>query len=401
MTERIGESKPRDAARAGLSGLLLIVFIDALSYSMILPLLPFLVMKAGGSAWSGGLVAAVHALAAAAGAPVLGTLSDKFGRRAMLLLTLAGTAIGYGLLIVSASIPALLAARAFSGAMAGNMGVVTAGIADITSDDQRARGMGLSMAFWALGFVAGPFLSAVLSGLAGTADVLIPALAACGATCLSWLFVAITLRDARPARFGANDAHGREEDRSEVWHLLGLLTALAFCQSGLVSMTGFWAASTHHWGPRQVSLLMLWAAFGVVAFQVLLVGRLARRFGDLDTLAIGLALTCSGCAALMLAPMSLVILAIAVPLMFGGITMGQAMANTRLSRISSAGRRGSRMGRATAASAIGRVIGPAAGGALFVALGPLAIYGAVIAVSGAGIASRLAARAGDTNGPIA
>jgi predicted MFS family arabinose efflux permease len=373
-----------------LWGLLAVVFIDALSYSMIMPLLPFLVMRGGGDAWWGGLVVTIHALAAAISSPILGTLYDRFGRRRILLLTLAGSIVAYGLLVVSTSIGALLAVRAFSGLMAGNLGIVSAGIADVTSDDQRARAMTLSSVAWSLGFVVGPGLGAILSGLAGTSIVLLPALAAAAASLLSLVLVVFTLHDAthREPSYVQED----EDQKGGIERLLlGYLAALALCMSGLVSMAGFWAKSIHGWGPNQVSLLLVWASLGIVGLQVVLVVRLARRFGELNTLAFGLLLTFAGCAGLIAAPKSIIMVIVAAPLVFGGITIGQTMANTRLSRLSS-DRRGARMGRATAVSALGRVVGPAAGGAIFVGIGPLAVYGAVMAMVVLMALSRLVAQ---------
>lgn len=376
------------SGRLALGGLLTVVFIDALSYSMIVPLLPFIVMKAGGNAWWGGLIATIHALAAACSAPFLGRLSDKYGRRVLLILTLLGTLLGYGLLVTAHSIAALLTVRAFSGLMAGNMGIVSAGIADVTTDESRARGMSLQTATWALGFVVGPALSAILSGMHSADVVTPPSVAAALATSLSLLLVVFAFRNGPNHQHGESAVPETSEPSAQDLSLLAYLFVLALCQSGLVSMTGFWAASIHAWGAKEVSLLMLWASLGIILFQVGLVARLAHRFGELKTLAIGLLLTLSGCAALLVAPKSIVVLAVAAPLMFGGITMGQAMANTRLSRISSVGR-GGRMGRATSAAALGRVVGPMIGGGLFTALGPLAIHGAVMTVTGLGAAHQL------------
>jgi|CXWL01.1.fsa_nt_gi predicted MFS family arabinose efflux permease len=378
---------------SALWGLLGVVFIDALSYSMIMPLLPFLVLEAGGDAWWGGLIATIHALAAAIAAPFLGALSDRFGRRTLLLTTAIGALIAYGLLIVSTSIGALLAVRALSGAMAGNLGIVSAGIADVTSEEQRARGMTLSSAAWSLGFVVGPGLAAVLSGLGGTPLMLAPAAVAAGATLISFVFVALTVPDAKPlqAREAAPERESQDVETEIV--LLGYLTALAVSMSGLVSMAGFWAASAHNWGPKQVSLLLLWSSLCIVALQVLLVVRLARRYGELNTLVFGLVLTLIGCGALIAAPHSVAVVIVAAPLIFAGITIGQTMANTRLTRLSSE-HRGARMGRATAASSLGRVVGPTAGGAVFVGFGPLAIFGAVMGVSAVLLLTRLFAREG-------
>ncbi|MGH8431803.1 MAG: MFS transporter, partial [Solimonas sp.] len=166
------------------------------------------------------------------------------------------------------------------------------------------------------------------------------------------------------------------------------LTVLALCMSGLVSMAGFWAAAIHDWGPNQVSWLLLWSSLCIVVLQVGLAVRLARRFGELNTLVFGLLLTIVGCVSLIVAPKSVLVVIIAAPLVFAGITFGQTMANSNLSRLS-ADQRGARMGRATAVSALGRVVGPTAGGAVFVGFGPLAMFGAVMALAALMVLSRL------------
>jgi DHA1 family tetracycline resistance protein-like MFS transporter len=146
-----------------LFSVFLIVFIDLLGFSIILPLLPFYAETFGASPTVVGLLVAIYAAAQMVGSPILGRLSDKFGRRPILLVSIFGSALGFIFLGIANSLLVLFFARFFDGITGGNISVAQAYITDVTDEKNRSRGLGLIGAAFGLGFIIGPALGGVLS----------------------------------------------------------------------------------------------------------------------------------------------------------------------------------------------------------------------------------------------
>lgn len=180
------------------------VFVDLLGFGLILPLLPYYADAYGASPFVVGLLAASYAAAQLVGAPVLGRLSDRYGRRPILLISIAGTVVGFLLLgfaeplgralagdssvaTINAIIVAILfASRIIDGVSGGNISVAQAYITDVTDDENRARGLGLIGAAFGLGFVIGPALGGALSAGGRYA---VPASVAAAIAALNWFAV--------------------------------------------------------------------------------------------------------------------------------------------------------------------------------------------------------------------
>ena len=146
-----------------LSSIFLIVFIDLLGFSLILPLLPYYAETFGASPFITGLLVAVYAAAQLIGAPLLGRLSDRLGRRPVLLVSIAGNLIGFIILAMANSLWILFFARILAGLTGGNISVAQAYISDVTDQSNRAKGLGLIGAAFGLGFIIGPALGGILS----------------------------------------------------------------------------------------------------------------------------------------------------------------------------------------------------------------------------------------------
>lgn len=146
-----------------LFAILLVVFIDLLGFSLILPLLPYYAKTFSASDTQIGLLTASYAAAQLIGAPILGRLSDRYGRRPILLISVAGNALGYVLLGLSQSLVMLFAARILAGATAANISVAQAYISDVTDAKNRSKGLGMIGAAFGLGFIIGPAFGGLLS----------------------------------------------------------------------------------------------------------------------------------------------------------------------------------------------------------------------------------------------
>jgi DHA1 family tetracycline resistance protein-like MFS transporter len=181
--------------RSSLAIVYLTVFIDLLGVGIILPVLPFYAQNFGASGLAVGATLALYSAMQLVSSPLLGALSDRVGRRPVLLVSLAGSAISLALTGLAGSLPVLLLTRALAGLFGGAIGTAQAYVADVTPPAERARAMGLIGAMTGLGFIFGPALGASLSqfGL-GTAAFVAAGLAA-GNFLLAWFF----LPESRPA----------------------------------------------------------------------------------------------------------------------------------------------------------------------------------------------------------
>src|SRR5471032_2444028 len=167
----------------------LTIFVNLVGFGIIIPLLPFYAQTFGASPLVIGLLFAVFSLCQLVAAPALGDLSDRYGRRPILIFSLLGTVVSFVMLAVAHSIAMLFAARVVDGLSGGNISTARAYVADITEPKDRARAFGLIGAAFGLGFIIGPALSGVLAQHSITA----PIWAAAGITLIATLMAAFWL----------------------------------------------------------------------------------------------------------------------------------------------------------------------------------------------------------------
>jgi len=386
------ERPPRSGAVGGvdlsLGALASVYLLDSLSYSLMLPLLPFILEGYAAGAIEGGALIATHALFTALSGPLLGGLSDRIGRKQVIAGTVLGAAASYLIFGMSRSLTMLFVARALAGAMAGNLGVIRAAAADRSSIDSRAKVMGVINAAGAMGFVLGPALGALI-GPRGNATTWWVGLVGGAAAGLALTMVLVCYREARQAP-SPPVPDGFSPGRSRPfaldgwrWQLLGLIGVAAMAEAGLVSVTPFLASLALAWTPRQVGILFLWVAIFIVVTQLTVVPRLAKAAGDRRALVLALTLCAGVLVALVLASHSVTVLVIGAPLLFFGITAIQTVCLSCLSKIAEPTERGTLLGVASSASSAGRILGPALCGVLFVRAGPTAPYGLMAAAIGA------------------
>ena len=177
----------------------LIVFVDLLGFGIILPLLPYYVESLGAGPLTIGFLAATYSFFQLISSPILGELSDKFGRRPILLFSIGGTALSFLLLGIANSIPILFLSRIIDGISGGNISTAQAYIADITSKENRTQGMGMMMAAFSLGFILGP----AIGGLLSVYGYAVPAFAAAAvsilATLLTYFFLPESIKNKAPS----------------------------------------------------------------------------------------------------------------------------------------------------------------------------------------------------------
>ena len=359
--------------------LFLIVFIDLIGFGIIIPLLPFYGEFYQASPEMVGLLMATYSFTQFLAAPFWGRLSDRIGRRPVLLVSLAGASAAYVWLGLAESLWTLFAARAVGGAMAGNISAAFAYVADITTRENRAKGMGTIGAAFGLGFIAGPAIGGILAGSDPVnADFRTPAFAAAALSVTALIMAIATLKESLSAEIRQRLAQQPPKKRLAMFRealdrpvigLLLLLTCLAtFVFAGLESTFAMWSRRQFGWGPQQNGYLFAFIGLLSALIQGGLIGRLARRFGEARLVVQGAVALAIGIA---LIPFStnVVVLVLAMSLAGYGFSIISPSLNSLISLQSSEDEQGGIMGVTRSASTMARFIGPAWAGLLFGGLG--------------------------------
>src|SRR6266700_2374573 len=174
----------------------LTIFVNLVGFGIIIPLLPFYAATFGAPPFIVGLLFAVFSLAQLIASPALGDLSDRYGRRPVLIFSLGGTVVSFVMLAMAHSIAMLFAARIVDGLSGGNISTARAYVADVTEPKDRARAYGLIGAAFGLGFIFGPALSGILAKVSYTAPIWAAAALTLLATIMAWLWLPETVHRA-------------------------------------------------------------------------------------------------------------------------------------------------------------------------------------------------------------
>src|SRR5947208_3324396 len=175
----------------------LTIFVNLVGFGIIIPLLPFYAQKFGASPLVIGLLFGIFSLCQLVAAPALGDLSDRYGRRPVLIFSLLGTVASFVMLALAQTLTVLFLARIVDGLSGGNISTARAYVADITEPKDRARAYGLIGAAFGLGFILGPALSGVLSKVSYTAPIWAAAALTLVATAMAWLWLPETVHRAQ------------------------------------------------------------------------------------------------------------------------------------------------------------------------------------------------------------
>jgi DHA1 family tetracycline resistance protein-like MFS transporter len=382
---------------AGFGTIWASVAVDLIGFGIVLPILPIYARRFHSTPLQAALLVTAFSAAGFVCSPLWGRLSDRFGRRPVILVSLAGTAVGSLLTGVAGGLPLLFVGRLIDGGSGASVSVAQAAAADLAGPGQRARLFGLLGAAFGLGFVAGPAIGS-LGALAGPR---VPFYLAAGLASVNTVVAWFRLPETRPAPAPASPASPPPAEMG--WRAAvspnGALLLVAF--SAMVAFSGFEATfalfGQRHLGLGIGSAAAVFTGVGavIVAVQGGLVHPVVRRFGDMATLGGGLALNMVGLAVLA-AARSWVVAAPALLLLTVGQGLIQTtMAATLAGRVDAA-RRGRALGVQQSASSLARIVGPAAGGALLGARASGAAYvlGAVVtaaALAGLGATFRFGA----------
>ena len=342
-----------------------VILLDLIGFGIVIPILPFLSPKLGADKMDIALIIVTYAIGAGLCGPFWGRLSDRIGRKPVIMICLAGAALSYVMLGLASQLWMVFAARGFAGLMAGNFGVASAMMADITTPENRARGMGLIGAASGLGIVLGPMLGGLLSG--DSASFTLPCIVAGGMSVLAIFAAAIFLpeslsRENRSANRKQHQ-HGLKVSTYKLLRNTGnRLLALQYVihnasVSSLTYMFPLWMGDMLGWGAREVGIVFGVQGALMVIFQGVLLGPLVRLLGEWQFLRISVTAFFLG--------MSSAVFANTMPVMVGsmyvamtGATLCMPLLNTIISHRTPLDNRGRMLGITSAASSWGRVIGP-------------------------------------------
>ena len=296
------------ARRAPLAFIFITVFIDLMGYGMVIPLLPFFVQEQDAGATAAGALGAVYALMQLVSGPILGALSDRFGRRPVLLVCLFGTAIAYLMLGFAASLPMIFLAIILDGITGGNLSTAYAYIADVTTADNRARGMGLVGAAFGLGLMSGPAIGGLLSAY----GLSVPAFVACAIALSNVTFGFFVLPESLPPE---------KRTRIDTWRALNWVTQLVavfriasirlllaaiftlnLAFAGLQTNFPLFSQARFGWDSTRNGIFFAFVGVCAVFVQGFLLGWVQPRLGEKRLALGGLGLMALSLAAVALAP---------------------------------------------------------------------------------------------------
>lgn len=359
--------KPR--TRRPLGVIFLTVFLDLLGFGIVIPLLPFVAQRTGAGPFEVTLLMASYALMQLLLAPVWGRLSDRHGRRPILLVSIAGSVVGLLLFGFAESYLGLLAARVLHGAMNANLAVAQAYVADVTTPATCAKGMGVFGAAFGLGFVFGPAVGGFLAAHGTLWTGVVAAGFALVNLVLAFLFLPETRDPAvppRPQRWSLRRQLWPDHAALRRFLVIAFLLTAGF--SAMESTFAMWTERGLGWGATENAWFFAYLGVVIVVVQGGLVGPLRKRHPERALALAGLVVL-----ALALATLPLVASLPTLLVVTAGLAAGYGLAQPSLSALVSfeadPGGTGETLGTLQGANALARVVGPLVAGAGFARLG--------------------------------
>ena len=355
----------------------LTVFIDLLGFGIIIPLLPFYAERFGGNAATVGMLSVSFSLMQFVFMPIWGRLSDRVGRRPILLLGLFGSFGSYLIFGLAGSLPLLFISRAFAGIAGATVSTAQAYIADTTAPENRAKGMGLVGAAFGLGFIFGPAIGGFLSRW-GHAT---PPLFAAALSLLNFAAAWFVLPESRPAhvpvtarRSGSRVAALRKaltRPAMPVLLLVYFLVVAAF--SGFETTFALFSERRHGFTEETIGYLFAYMGVVLALIQGGLVGRVVRRVSEQRLVPFAILALAAGLA-LIPAAASVAGLCVAIGVLAIGMGFNSPSLVSLISQQTDPDDQGGILGVSQSLASLGRIVGPAGAGVLFDRLGPSAPY---------------------------
>ncbi len=345
----------------------LVAIVNALGYGIIIPILYSYSLKYGLNDFQNGLLFATFAICQFLSTPIIGRMSDKYGRKPLLIASISGTALSFIMMAFAPNALFLFLARGLDGITSGNIPVASAVISDTTTPQDRAKGFGIIGASFGFGFIFGPAISGLTVGISPSLPFIIASTVSIVAVVLTALFLPESNKHIGEVK------QAKLFDVGKLWHSLFdpnvgvtfLISLLFFLAFACAIMFGFqpFTRKILHIGDSQNAYL--YALFGVIGLfsQIVLVQRFSNYFGLRKAFRLSIALTALGFIVMFLSrSLALFVLGCIILGLFNGIT--QTLIPTILSRETDAKSQGSMMGLSASYQSVGMIFGPILGGAL-------------------------------------
>jgi MFS transporter, DHA1 family, tetracycline resistance protein len=340
----------------------LTIFVNLVGFGIIIPILPFYAERFHASGFTVGALFAIFSLCQLFASPVLGDWSDRYGRRPVLVFSLAGTVVSFVMLAMAQSLVLLFVARIVDGLSGGNISTARAYVADITEPKDRARAYGLIGAAFGLGFVIGPALSGVLAARSITAPIWAAAGITLVATLMAWFWLPETVHKAH-AGTGAPFRNVAEMMRRP--GLRRMLTIdFIYWFAFAIFQTTFALFGQARFGFDAVKTGYFFFGFGILGAIVQggFIRPIVKRLGDKQVFLLGIVCGAVGLVAATVSPTVPLFALSLVPLAFG-IGFGHPTVSALVSRAARGEEQGRVQGAASAMESLGRTIGPLWGNA--------------------------------------
>lgn len=357
----------------GLSFIFLTLLLDVLGFGLIIPVGPRLVeqLQGGGEAEAApivGYLAATYAAMQFLFAPVLGALSDRFGRRPVLLVSMFGSGLDYFAMALVPTVPWLFVTRVLNGISGASITAASAYIADVTPPERRAAGFGIIGAAFGLGFVLGP----LLGGILGSYDIHYPFYAAGGISLVNWLYGYVILPESLPPE-RRRSAKGFRWDplaglailrkNRFVLRLAGALFLLNLAQFGLHATWVLYTKFRYGWDEKAVGYSLFAVGIGAAIVQGGLARRLIPKFGERRSVLAGFVIGALAYAGYGLATEGWMIYVVVAIASFGGIAMPACQ--SLITKTVRADEQGQVQGALTSVNSVANIFGPIIGSAVF------------------------------------
>jgi DHA1 family tetracycline resistance protein-like MFS transporter len=356
----------------------LVAFLDIVGFTIIIPVFVYYAQSMGASAQLATAMLGIYPLAMLIATPILGRLSDKHGRKPIIILCLVGAVGGYLMLGFASSLIVIALSRLIQGCMAGNISVIQAYVADITDEKHRAQGMGIIGAAIGLGFVLGPAIGSYLGGETfAEANLQLPAFVSAALNVLALIIVIVALPESNTKEIRSKQTQDRPSFFASLRLFMSrpILFGIIMCNLVFNLAAGLVETIFPIWikdqglidGPRGLMMIFLCAGLLMAVVQGGVVGRLVIKFGEHGVIKAGAIIYALSLCGLMVSGLQGFYIGAVIAMACQAMAMAfvttplQALASQNASE----SERGAVMGLFSSVSTMGRVIGPATTGLIY------------------------------------